>query len=68
MLAYQLICGLPWTQTLLPVLLPTFYLWVIDTIALRRGTWVIEPGTKLGVQVWRGLEIESDCLLIVKRL
>ncbi|QDS67721.1 terpene cyclase [Venturia effusa] len=58
-LAYQLLIGLPWTNTVLPVLLPTVYLWIVDTIALRRGTWVIESGTKLGIHLWPGLEIEE---------
>ena len=57
-LAYQFVLGLPWTNTLLPIALPTVYLWVVDTLALRRGTWVIESGTKLGIHVWPHLEIE----------
>ena len=39
--------------------MPTIYLWAVDTLALRRGTWVIESGTKLGLHLWDGLEIES---------
>jgi 15-cis-phytoene synthase/lycopene beta-cyclase len=31
----------------------------VDTLALRRGTWTIESGTKLGIHVWDGLEIEE---------
>jgi 15-cis-phytoene synthase / lycopene beta-cyclase len=58
MLAYQFIIGLPLSNTLFPILTPTFYLWIVDTLALRRGTWVIESGTKLGWQLWDGLEIE----------
>lgn len=58
-LAYQFLAGLPLTTTLLPIALPTLYLWVVDTIALRRGTWTIESGTKFGVHVWEGLEIEE---------
>lgn len=58
-LAYQFLLGLPWTNTVLPVLLPTVYLWIVDTIALRRGTWVIENGTKFGIHLWPGLEIEE---------
>ena len=57
-LAYQFLWTLPWTNTVLPIITPTLYLWIVDTIALRRGTWVIESGTKLGWQIWRGLEIE----------
>ena len=57
-LAYQLIMELPPSNTLIPVALPTLYLWFVDTLALRRGTWVIESGTKLGWHLWDGLEIE----------
>lgn len=31
---------------------------MVDTFALRRGTWVIEEGTKLGLYLWPRLEIE----------
>jgi 15-cis-phytoene synthase/lycopene beta-cyclase len=37
----------------------------VDTIALRRGTWVIESGTKLGVHLWPGLEIEEAVFFLV---
>lgn len=49
---------LPLSNTLMPVVLPTLYLWIVDTLALQRGTWVIESGTKLGWHLWSGLEIE----------
>ena len=57
-LAYQFLLGLPWTNTILPITVPTLYLWIVDTLALKRGTWVIESGTKLGWHLWDGLEIE----------
>ncbi|KAF2724707.1 terpenoid synthase [Polychaeton citri CBS 116435] len=58
-LSYQLLVGLPVTSTLIPVLAPTLYLWVVDTLALKRGTWVIESGTKTGLTLWPGLEVEE---------
>lgn len=57
-LAYQFVLGLPLTNTVIPIVLPTLFLWGVDTLALNRGTWVIESGTKLGWQLWPGLEIE----------
>ncbi|OMP88916.1 Bifunctional lycopene cyclase/phytoene synthase [Diplodia seriata] len=57
-LAYQLILGIPRSSSLWPIAVPTVYLWIVDTLALRRGTWVIETGTKLGFYLWPGLEIE----------
>lgn len=40
-------------------MIPTVYLWFVDTLALRRGTWVIESGTKLGIDFGIGLDIEE---------
>ena len=64
-LAHQLILELPLSNTMLPIALPTLYLWIVDTFALRRGTWVIEPGTKFGLHVWDGLEIEEAVFFMV---
>lgn len=64
-LAYQFIIGLPWTNTVLPIVLPTLYLWIVDTLALRRGTWVIESGTKLGLHLWPHLEIEEAVFFLL---
>ena len=58
-LSYQFLIGLPATSTIIPIALPTLYLWIVDTLALRRGTWTIESGTKLGIQLWDGLDIEE---------
>lgn len=58
-LAYQFLRYLPLKDTMLPILLPTLYLWVVDTFALQRGTWSIEAGTKFGIHVWPALEIEE---------
>ena len=67
-LAYQFITELPLSNTLLPIVLPTMYLWIVDTLALKRGTWVIESGTKLGWQVWDGLEIEEAVFFLVTNI
>lgn len=58
-LSSQFLVTLPYSSTAAPIILPTLYLWVVDTLALRRGTWVIESGTKLGIHLWDGLEIEE---------
>ncbi|KAH7078593.1 Lycopene beta-cyclase [Paraphoma chrysanthemicola] len=67
-LAYQFILGLPLTNTVLPIVLPTIYLWAVDTLALRRGTWVISSGTKYGVHLWDGLEIEEALFFLVTNM
>ena len=46
-------------------MLPTLYLWGVDTLALRRGTWVISTGTKYGVHVWDGLEVEEALFFFI---
>ncbi|MCJ1416334.1 hypothetical protein MMC32_002669 [Xylographa parallela] len=67
-LAYQFLLGLPWTNTILPITVPTLYLWIVDTLALKRGTWVIESGTKLGWHLWDGLEIEEAVFFLATNL
>ncbi|KAL2426130.1 Bifunctional lycopene cyclase/phytoene synthase [Exophiala dermatitidis] len=63
--AYQLLLTLPRSKTWLPIMLPTLYLWVIDTLALRRGTWCIESETKLGIQLWPHLDLEEAVFFLV---
>ena len=67
-MAYQLIIELPLSNTLIPIALPTIYLWIVDTLALKRGTWVIESGTKLGWHIWDGLEIEEAIFFLVTNI
>ena len=57
-LTYEFILNLPITTTLLPICLPTFYLWIVDTFALKRGTWVIDAETKSDLYLWNDLELE----------
>ena len=64
-LAYQPLLMLPRSKTWLPIFLPTIYLWLVDTIALLRGTWSIESGTKMDIQIWPGLEIEEALFFVV---
>jgi len=64
-LAYTSLVSLPWTATILPIALPTLYLWLVDTLSLKRGTWSIESGTKLGIYLWPHLEIEEAIFFLV---
>jgi 15-cis-phytoene synthase/lycopene beta-cyclase len=57
-LSYSHILALPLVNSVVPIAVPTLYLWLVDTLALQRGTWVINPGTKTGLFVWPNLEIE----------
>lgn len=63
--AYQLLITLPKTHTLFSIAVPTIYLWIVDTLALHRGTWSITSGTKLGIHVWPYLEIEEALFFLV---
>jgi 15-cis-phytoene synthase/lycopene beta-cyclase len=67
-LAYQFLICLPYINTVVPIVLPTVYLWIVDTLALRRGTWTIESGTKLGIHIWEGLEIEEAVFFLVTNI
>ncbi|PVH97605.1 Lycopene beta-cyclase [Periconia macrospinosa] len=67
-LAYQFILGLPLINTLVPIALPTVYLWIVDTLALRRGTWVINAKTKYGTYLWDGLEIEEAIFFLATNM
>lgn len=50
---------LPRACIAIPILLPTLYLWMVDELALGRGTWAIESGTKLGWCLWGSLDLEE---------
>lgn len=50
---------LPRACIAIPILLPTVYLWMVDELALGRGTWAIESGTKLGWCLWGSLDLEE---------
>ncbi|KAI1114674.1 hypothetical protein F5Y14DRAFT_413295 [Nemania sp. NC0429] len=50
---------LPLVCIAVPIWLPTLYLWAVDEQSLGRGTWAIEPGTKLGWCLWGNLELEE---------
>ncbi|KAM0333452.1 hypothetical protein ACHAQA_002114 [Verticillium albo-atrum] len=64
-LTAHFILSLPWTSILLPITLPTIYLWIVDELALRRGTWAIQSGTKLGIRLFGHLDIEEAVFFLV---
>jgi 15-cis-phytoene synthase / lycopene beta-cyclase len=67
-LTYRFLINLSFINTVVPIMVPTVYLWVVDTLALRRGTWTIESGTKLGIYVWDGLEAEEAVFFLVTNI
>ena len=64
-LANQMLIRLPWPKVILPIAGPTVYLWIVDTLALRNGTWAISKETKWGIQPWQGMEIEEAVFFFV---
>lgn len=67
-LAGRFILSLPWFATVLPVFLPTFYLWAVDELALHRGTWSIGSGTKLEYCLFGKLDIEEATFFLVTNM
>ncbi|KAI9808612.1 MAG: hypothetical protein M1825_003762 [Sarcosagium campestre] len=64
-IGYHFLTTLPLLNTIFPIFLPTLYLWLVDTWALQRGTWVIGDNTKLKIHIWDGLEIEEAVFFLV---
>ncbi|KAI2637609.1 Squalene/phytoene synthase-domain-containing protein [Hypomontagnella submonticulosa] len=56
---------LPLVCVATPIIVPTVYLWIVDELALGRGTWAIESGTKLGLRLWGSLELEEAIFFLV---
>ncbi|KAH7305024.1 terpene synthase [Stachybotrys elegans] len=61
----DMILAMPWTSTLAPIMIPTMYLWYVDELSLRSGTWSIEQGTKLGMTLFGSLELEEAVFFLV---
>lgn len=55
----EMILSMPWPATVLPIAIPTVYLWLVDELSLRSGIWTIEDGTKLGVSLFGSLDVEE---------
>ncbi|KAK3996512.1 Phytoene synthase/Lycopene cyclase [Cladorrhinum sp. PSN332] len=66
--AGKFILTLPWPSTVLPILIPTIYLWLVDELALGRGTWSIQSGTKLGFCLFGVLDIEEATFFLVTNM
>ncbi|TDZ54722.1 Bifunctional lycopene cyclase/phytoene synthase [Colletotrichum trifolii] len=64
----HLLLALPLACTALPIIAPTVYLWVVDELALGRGTWAIESGTKLEFKLFGDLEIEEATFFLVTNM
>ncbi|KAJ6262054.1 hypothetical protein Dda_2857 [Drechslerella dactyloides] len=67
-LSHQYILSVPSKSVLIPILVPTFYLWVVDTLALRNGTWVINPDKSFKIKLWGYLDIEEAVFFLVTNI
>ncbi|KAH8171652.1 squalene/phytoene synthase domain-containing protein [Sarocladium implicatum] len=67
-LTADMILAMPWLSTLIPILAPTFYLWVVDELSLSSGVWSIEGGTKYDWQLFGSLEIEEAVFFLVSNV
>ncbi|KAK4181350.1 Phytoene synthase/Lycopene cyclase [Triangularia setosa] len=66
--AGRFILTLPLTSTVVPIIVPTIYLWLVDELALGRGTWAIESGTKLGWCLFGVLDIEEATFFLATNI
>ncbi|KAL4891160.1 phytoene synthase [Aspergillus ambiguus] len=47
------------------VMIPTVFLWVVDTVSLKSGTWVIADSTKLDIQPWTAMDLEEAIFFFI---
>ncbi|KAK6512031.1 hypothetical protein TWF481_000929 [Arthrobotrys musiformis] len=64
-LSYQYILSVPGKDVIIPILLPTIYFWFVDTLALKNGTWVINPEKSFEIKLWKYLDIEEAIFFLV---
>ncbi|RDA95316.1 hypothetical protein CP533_3533 [Ophiocordyceps camponoti-saundersi (nom. inval.)] len=64
----QFFMALPCLRLLVAVGIPSSYLCLVDSLALRRGTWVIEEGTQFGYKVLGILEVEEAVFFFATNL
>ncbi|EGX53927.1 hypothetical protein AOL_s00004g586 [Orbilia oligospora ATCC 24927] len=58
----------PRKNVLIPILLPTGYLWFVDSLALKKGTWVINPEKSFGIKLWKYLDIEEALFFLMSNI
>ena len=49
----------------LAILIPTVYLWIVDSIAIRSGTWHINEAMSLEIFLWDGLPLEEAVFFLL---
>ncbi|KAF3904169.1 hypothetical protein AA313_de0206998 [Arthrobotrys entomopaga] len=64
-LSHQYILSIPRRNVLIPIIFPTLYLWFVDTLALKNGTWVINPEKSFEIKIWKYLDIEEALFFLV---
>lgn len=56
-----------WRELMVGVLTPTLYLWLVDAIAIRSGTWTIDPVQTTGLALG-GLPIEEMLFFLMTNM
>ncbi|KAE8415083.1 Lycopene beta-cyclase [Aspergillus pseudocaelatus] len=62
------VMAFPKMELLAAVALPTLFLWIVDTISINQGTWTVEAPTKLGIQLWGGMDIEEVLFFLITNI
>ncbi|KAK6831600.1 Bifunctional lycopene cyclase/phytoene synthase [Aspergillus parasiticus] len=62
------IMALPRLELMASITLPTLFLWTVDTVSINQGTWTVEAPTKLGVQLWIGMDIEEVLFFLITNI
>ncbi|KAB8221220.1 Lycopene beta-cyclase [Aspergillus novoparasiticus] len=62
------IMALPKLELMTSITLPTLFLWTVDTTSINQGTWTVEAPTKLGVQLWSGMDIEEVLFFLITNI
>ncbi|GAB1205792.1 hypothetical protein APSETT445_004471 [Aspergillus pseudonomiae] len=68
LLSSGFIMALPKMELMVSVTLPTLFLWTVDTISINQGVWTVEVPTKLGIQLWSGMDIEEVLFFLVTNM
>ncbi|KZS90812.1 terpenoid synthase, partial [Sistotremastrum niveocremeum HHB9708] len=67
-MSYPHFSSMPMYVTWTSVLVPTAYLWLVDSLALSHGTWKIEDGTKLGFSLWGNFDVEEATFFLLTNM
>ncbi|KAB8237013.1 Lycopene beta-cyclase [Aspergillus alliaceus] len=65
LLSSSFIIAFPRSELIASIVLPTGFLWLVDTMSIKRGIWTVETHTKLGIQLWSDMDVEEAFFFLV---